>query len=403
MIQQKHQKFYFYSLFFGEFARTLPHAVLTVILVNKGVSLAQVAFIQMFYMIAVIMIELPSGFVSDLYNRKMVYMSSIIVAMIAYTIIFITTSLAMLALAWFIYGASSALHSGTLDVSFTQLYQKDAQQLRKFIAQMRIILSAGAMIGGYIGGELFKHIETKLYIVSLILYFIAFMITIIGIPSQQSTNKISHHHESVRQFKKNLLTILHSKNLLFLFILIGLIQLFLQPFYLYWQVIFLDNHGRISLLGLVYILFRTANILGSWVFKHIEQKISTMIFLLLCMIGLIITLFMKTNMYSIIIQLMTMIIITTIYNNQLEYSLRTSVNPDVLGTISSISNTISRLFSIITLFIASLFMKIITIQITLFLLTSTFAVISCIILIMVYLQDKQYLFNTLTPHTNNQE
>ncbi|NIZ47732.1 MFS transporter (plasmid) [Entomospira nematocerorum] len=380
MIQQKHQKFYFYSLFFGEFARTLPHAVLTIILVNKGIALDQIALIQMFYMIAVIITELPSGFISDIYNRKIVYISSIIIAMIAYGIIFVASSLKMLALAWFIYGASSALHSGTLDVSFTQLYQNNAKQLQRFIAQMRILLSTAAMIGGFIGGKIFSHIDNSLYLVSLIFYFIALFITIIYIPDQQSNKNDSKQSTSFIEIKENLLKILQSPILLSVFILIGLIQLFLQPFYLYWQVIFLNNHGTINMLGVVYILFRISNIMGSWFFKHIEQKISHMIPLLIGIIIIIITFLIKTNIYIIIIQFILIIIVTTIYNNQLEYILRKTVNPKVLGTIHAISNTISRLFSLTILYITSIFIKTINIETTLFLLTTTFATLSLFIL-----------------------
>ncbi|AHH04281.1 Multidrug resistance protein B (plasmid) [Borrelia nietonii YOR] len=57
MIECKHQRYYFYSLFLSEFARTLPHAVLTIILINKGLQLRDIAIVQMFYMLAIIFLN----------------------------------------------------------------------------------------------------------------------------------------------------------------------------------------------------------------------------------------------------------------------------------------------------------------------------------------------------------
>lgn len=61
MIESKHKRYYFYSLFLSELARTLPHAVLTIILINKGLSLKNIAIVQICYMAAIIIFEFPSG------------------------------------------------------------------------------------------------------------------------------------------------------------------------------------------------------------------------------------------------------------------------------------------------------------------------------------------------------
>ncbi|WP_233778946.1 hypothetical protein [Borreliella bavariensis] len=65
MIESKHKRYYFYSLFLAELARTLPHAVLTIILINKGLSLKNIAIVQICYMAAIIIFEFPSGVISE--------------------------------------------------------------------------------------------------------------------------------------------------------------------------------------------------------------------------------------------------------------------------------------------------------------------------------------------------
>ncbi|ADQ31295.1 conserved hypothetical protein (plasmid) [Borreliella burgdorferi JD1] len=69
---------YFYSVFLLEFARTLYHAALTIILINKGLSLKDIAIVQI--------------------CRKV----SIFFQMISYFIIFKASSFMLLCISWFI-------------------------------------------------------------------------------------------------------------------------------------------------------------------------------------------------------------------------------------------------------------------------------------------------------------
>ena len=65
----ENQAVYLISLFVYNFARVLPHAILTVILLNKGMTVAQIAIIQSFFMLAAIIFDLHSGFLTDLLSE----------------------------------------------------------------------------------------------------------------------------------------------------------------------------------------------------------------------------------------------------------------------------------------------------------------------------------------------
>ncbi|WP_330529099.1 MFS transporter [Borreliella valaisiana] len=103
MIERKHQRYYFYSLFLSELARTLPHAVLTIILINKSLSLKNITIVQICYMTAIIIFEFPSGIISDIFDRKTVYLVSIFLLMISYFIIFKTSSFVLLCISFMVY------------------------------------------------------------------------------------------------------------------------------------------------------------------------------------------------------------------------------------------------------------------------------------------------------------
>ncbi|WP_210361649.1 MFS transporter [Borreliella valaisiana] len=356
MIERKHQRYYFYSLFLSELARTLPHAVLTIILINKGLSLKNIAIVQICYMAAIIIFEFPSGIISDIFDRKTVYLVSIFLLMISYFIIFKTSSFVLLCISWFIYGMSAAINTGTIDISFTKLYQNNSKKLKAFISFVKILLSISAILGGYIGSVLYSYINIRLYLISLLIYLISSLITIFFIPNDKNIDHKLNKEDLILyliKFKKKIITLLKSKELLELFILNSAIQFFYQPFYLYWQAIFIDKNISISIFGFVYVLFRLSDIVGVWTFKKIKHSkydiyvILTIIFLLSSSIKIV------SHIYIFITIMIFLVILISIYSNNLEFFLRKNIDSKVLGTITSINSTISRIFSFLALAICS--------------------------------------------------
>nr|WP_234925445.1 MFS transporter [Borreliella valaisiana] len=343
-------------MFLSELARTLPHAVLTIILINKGLSLKNIAIVQICYMVAIIIFEFPSGVISDIFDRKIVYLASIFLLMISYFIIFNASSFVLLCISWFIYGMSAAINTGTIDISFTKKYQNNSKKLKAFISFVKIILSIGAILGGYIGSVLCLYIDIKIYLISLLIYLISSLITIFFIPNDKNIDHKPNKEDIISyliKFKKKIITLLKSKELLELFILNSAIQFFYQPFYLYWQAIFIDKNISISIFGFVYVLFRLSDIVGAWTFKKIKHSkydiyvILTIIFLLSSSIKIV------SHIYIFITIIIFLVILISIYSNNLEFFLRKNIDSKVLGTITSINSTISRIFSFLALAICS--------------------------------------------------
>ncbi len=379
MIESKHKRYYFYSLFLSELARTLPHAVLTIILINKGLSLKNIAIVQICYMVAIIIFEFPSGVISDIFDRKIVYLASIFLLMISYFIIFNASSFVLLCISWFIYGMSAAINTGTIDISFTKIYQNNSKKLKAFISFVKIILSIGAILGGYIGSVLYLYIDIKIYLISLLIYLISSLITIFFIPNDKN---IDHKHNKedltlyLIKFKQKIIILLKSKELLELFILNSAIQFFYQPFYLYWQAIFIDKNIVINIFGIIYVLFRLSNIIGVWIFRKIKHSkydiyvILAIIFLLSVLIKIV------SHIYIFITIIIFLVILISVYSNNLEYFLRKNIDSKVLGTITSINSTLSRIFSFLALGICSILTNFISAINTLVLLILIFCTLS---------------------------
>ncbi|WP_373588963.1 MFS transporter [Borreliella afzelii] len=382
MIESKHQKYYFYSLFLSELARTLPHAVLTIILINKGLSLKDIAIVQICYMAAIIIFEFPSGIISDIFDRQIVYLVSIFLLMISYFIIFKASSFVLLCISWFIYGMSAAINTGTIDISFTKLYQNNSKKLKAFISFVKMILSIGAILGGYIGSVLYLYIDIKIYLISLLIYLISSLITIFFIPNDKNTDH-KHNKEDLTlyliKFFKKIIILLKSKELLAVFILNSSIQFFYQPFYLYWQAIFIDKNISISIFGIIYVLFRVSNIIGAWIFRKIKHSkydiyvILAIIFLLSVLIKIVL------HIYIFITIIIFLVILISVYSNNLEYFLKKNVDSKVLGTLTSINSTLSRIFSFLALGICSILTNFISAINTFVLLILIFCTLSIIV------------------------
>ena len=71
-----------------------------------------------------IIFEIPSGVMSDLYSRKKVYILSLLTLVVTFFLIIFSKSLFWLSVAYTIYGLANALETGTIDVVLTKREQE---------------------------------------------------------------------------------------------------------------------------------------------------------------------------------------------------------------------------------------------------------------------------------------
>ena len=55
---------------------SIPHAILTPLLLEKGLSLSQILIIQAAFSLSVLLFEFPSGAIADIVSRRWVYIFS---------------------------------------------------------------------------------------------------------------------------------------------------------------------------------------------------------------------------------------------------------------------------------------------------------------------------------------
>lgn len=162
-------------------ALTVPHAVLTPLLLDKGLSLSQILLVQAGFSVAVLLFEFPSGSIADMISRRTLYFISRLVFCIFFLMVIFGHGFPLMLLAWIIYGLATALESGTLDAALINnaknrqgvaagtVGEPDHVESRISWLVRKEGQSAylGMMIGSTIGALLYLSVGANVYFISV--------------------------------------------------------------------------------------------------------------------------------------------------------------------------------------------------------------------------------------------
>lgn len=161
-------------------ALTVPHAILTPLLLDKGLSLSQILLVQAGFSIAVLLFEFPSGSIADMISRRTLYFISRLVFCIFFLMVIFGHGFPLMLLAWIIYGLATALESGTLDAALIN-NAKNRQGPAGTVGEPDHVESRiswlvrkegqsaylGMMIGSTIGALLYLSVGANVYFISV--------------------------------------------------------------------------------------------------------------------------------------------------------------------------------------------------------------------------------------------
>lgn len=161
-------------------ALTVPHAILTPLLLDKGLSLSQILLFQAGFSVAVLLFEFPSGSIADMISRRTLYFISRLVFCIFFLMVIFGHGFPLMLLAWIIYGLATALESGTLDAALIN-NAKNRQGPAGTVGEPDHVESRiswlvrkegqsaylGMMIGSTIGALLYLSVGANVYFISV--------------------------------------------------------------------------------------------------------------------------------------------------------------------------------------------------------------------------------------------
>lgn len=345
---------YFVSFFLYNFARVLPHAVLTVILLNKGMSVGEIAIIQSFFMLAGILFEFPSGLLTDLWSEKCVYIISLFLLFISYYIILLSSDFYLLCLSWFIYGISNATMNSSLEMYFLRTYQNDESKIKKFNIIFNNINLYSTLIGGGIGSFIYEFSGNGIYYISIFFIIIASLTIILFFGK---TVRYHNAENSIQSIMKDIKVIYKNRKLLLNIILMAIFQIIVQIFFQFWQVIFMNVNFDKKYFGMFYILFQLIAIGANYIFKKFDWNRFYYV-----LIGMISITFIVINLLSNQIIFMAVLILFllpfNIYSNQVIVDIQKLVPGKIMSSLMSFVGTLCSISSIIILWGIGFFDKI---------------------------------------------
>lgn len=384
-IARKELKFFYLSEFLFNIARVLPHAVLTVILLNKGLTYSDISFIQSMYMFSALILEFPSGIISDLISEKKIYLLSIILIIISYSIILCSTSAFFLSIAWFLYGASAAGMSGSLEGYFIKKMNNDSVQIKDFSVNYNYIIFFSGLIGGFLGSILYRFVNMDIYLYSLILFFIAFINILYNIKGNTST--FESMRPSLSQLKNDITKMLYHKKLMILILMVSSLQIVFQSFYQFWQIIFLEKSMSYTVFGVFYIIFQMISILANYIYSKYDIKNWNYLGLSIT-ISILFLISLLTNNVIFILFFLIFQIPLNIFNNQLNVDIRKECNPKALSSLISFLGTCMNIIAMIVMWIASVLLSDLNIITVLIILLMIFIILN----IILYVYYSRYKF-----------
>lgn len=269
-------KIYSLILFLNSYLSGLLVPVLSLLLLDKGAGLSNLSIILGLYAFTVVILELPTGIIADVFGRKKSFCLSVIVSIISLITLLFGRGVVFLCIGMIFYGFSRALSSGSFDAMFIDYYidTYGKDKLHNITTRLSVLealgMSAGALSGGFfpeISKTYFSSIGT--YDLNLIVRIIlAVTVAILSFTFIQETR--SHEKEeriTLKQHIKNSSIIVSkSSTVICIFISVFSTGFFLSGLETYWQphfITLLPSGDSMGLLGLMAFLYFAAATIGS--------------------------------------------------------------------------------------------------------------------------------------------
>jgi DHA1 family quinolone resistance protein-like MFS transporter len=133
---------------------TLP--IMVLYMTAKGLDLFQAGMTLSVYSATVILLELPTGGLSDSLGRKKVYLYSLVMSSLSGTVLLFATGLPLFMAGFILYGTARALSSGSMDAWFVDEFAlaNPGGDLQRALATANVFIPLGIGAGSLIGGVL---------------------------------------------------------------------------------------------------------------------------------------------------------------------------------------------------------------------------------------------------------
>ncbi|GAA7306820.1 HP1165 family MFS efflux transporter [Helicobacter pylori] len=334
-------------------AQSLPHAILTPLLLSKGLSLSEILLVQTFFSFCVLVAEYPSGVLADLMSRKNLFLVSNVFLIASFSFVLFFDSFILMLLAWGLYGLYSACSSGTIEASLITDIKENKKDLSKFLAKNNQITYLGMIIGSSLGSFLYLKVHAMLYIVGIFLIMLCALTIIIYFKEKEADFKSQKSLKLLKEQVKGSLKELKDNPKLKILLVGHLITpVFFMSHFQMWQAYFLKQGIKEQYLFMFYTAFQVISILIHFLkAKNYSQKITLSSLLVLLSVS---PLLLSNIPYCFIGVYALMVAFFTYMSYCLGYQFSKFVSKNNISSLSSLLSSCVRVVSVLILSLSSL-------------------------------------------------
>ncbi|SDQ02857.1 Major Facilitator Superfamily protein [Streptococcus equinus] len=348
------------SNFLVSVAYSLPHSILTVILLAKGLSLSQILIIQSAYSIAIVLFEFPSGLLADNYSRKNLYSLSKLFLIIMFLIVLFSNQFYLIFAAWFCYGIAAALDSGTLDayiINQLKLAHREAE-LRKFLALSNRLEIVGLLLGSSLGGILYHFIGINIYVLGTVFLVASTLISFFFFKETTKSESLQDNHVMVlkKQITDSFKELRKQPRLSLILIFDFLTQIFFQTHFQLWQSFFLSKGIDSQYFPFFYIAFQVITLFSYSINIDGVKKYAGVLKFSPLIVFLPLTFFLgKIEIF--LTAYFLFVFVFYVIEFILNYQFNKMVSVENISSLISFKSTVSRIGSVLLLCILSFMVK----------------------------------------------
>lgn len=343
-------------------------------LLSMDISLAELAILQLIFSLTVLISEIPSGYLSDLWSRKNMVLIGTVLCALFYIIMYIGNSFEIFVIAEIVYGLGLCFISG----SFEGWVSAEAKrsQVNYYEVSHKWVSKGGlySVIGGMFSIALAYYLGSfKLVYLLIGVGFILPIYLIIKTNYHSTDNNII---ESIRlsSFFEKVKSIFKDKTFIKYSIMLSFFVGSMQIIYHFWQPLFFGTNSQIisnyrSYDGLLLMLLHGGVFLFQYIFNkkfqyHNDSRLisiqASVVAIVLLMAIIFITLNANFNSIYFIIAMILFAVMhgfLSLIPPRIQDFLSENRPSIDFSVTFSISESLARITSIITLFFVSLFIE----------------------------------------------
>ncbi|HHV10323.1 MAG TPA: MFS transporter [Clostridiales bacterium] len=272
--------------FISPFCIGITAPVFSLVLLSHGATLESLSICVGIFAATVVLLELPSGILTDLIGRKRTFLISQCFMLCYFLLVLFSRNVLLLAIACAIQGIGRAFSSGSLEALEIEAYMKEkgTEGLSKINSTLAVITSAGLASGSLCGG-LFGYLDptyTLLLAVCILLEAFLLILTLLFVKERwEKTSDATSMIQLKNQVHNLFSSLKRSKIIITILAMSVMLGLGLSTIEVYWQPalkLFLPEHlgwifGIINCLGYLGMSLGNKGAERIWRHWHLSENV----------------------------------------------------------------------------------------------------------------------------------